>query len=139
MVTRLSKAYLLTKVLTASKSEIITYLYEGAINYLGRAIRDLREGDQADAGEAIERTISIIVELSGSLDYANGGQLTLRLDAIYNYLIESLTLAAGKGDVEALESCRSILAILHDAWEQAMDSMGEKAAQPAEGSLQISA
>ena len=139
MATRLSKAYLLTKVLTANNGEIITYLYEAAINYLERAARALRKGNRAEAGVSIERTISIVVELSGSLNYDHGGQLAVRLDSIYNYMIESLSLALGKGDVEAIDSCRSILTILHDAWQQAMESVGPEDARATEGNLQISA
>ena len=50
MATQLSKAYLLTKVLTATKQEVVVYLYEGAISYLHRAGQALKSGDTAAAG-----------------------------------------------------------------------------------------
>src|SRR5688572_11302687 len=90
MATRLSKAYLLTKVLTATNHEVILYLYEGAISYLHRATTALDEGRDNEARQAIDRATNIVVELSGSLNYASGGSLALRLDAIYNHLIETL-------------------------------------------------
>lgn len=119
MGTALSKAYLLTKVLTASKGEVIVYLYEGAIGYLHRAAEALRDGRRGEANQAIDRAIHIVIELSGSLNYTIGGQMALRLDAIYNHLIESLTMAMSRGDAEAVESCEGILVILHGAWQQA--------------------
>ena len=121
MATKLSKAYLLTKVLTASSHEVILYLYEGAISYLHRASSALDEGREAEGRLAIERAIGIVVELSGSLNYTTGGALALRLDAVYNHLIETLSLAAGKCDRAATDSCSGILVILHDAWKQAAE------------------
>lgn len=122
MGTALSKAYLLTKVLTASKIEVIVYLYEGAIGYLHRAAEALREGHRAQSIQFVDRALHIIIELSGSLNYTTGGQMALRLDTIYNHLIESLTLANARADLEAIESCEGILVILHGAWQQAAAS-----------------
>ncbi|MCL5270050.1 MAG: flagellar export chaperone FliS [bacterium] len=122
MTARLTNAHLLTKVLTATNREVIVYLYEGAIGYLHRAICALREGRPKAAATSIERVVNIIIELSGNLNYTLGGQIALRLDAIYSHLVESLTLADARGDVEALESCMRILVILCDAWRQALGS-----------------
>lgn len=140
MGTRLSNAYLLTKVLTASKNEVVIYLYEGVIGYLHRASAAMREGQRGAAGTAIERAISIIVELSGNLNYTTGGHLALRLDAIYSYLIEALSLANSRGDLEALSACEGIVAILYDAWRQAAEACAAQPAPPMpERQLQVSA
>ena len=139
MANRLSKAYLLTKVLTANSGEVITYLYEGAGNYLGRAVNALKSGDRAEAGVAIDRAVGILIELSENLDYAQGGQLALRLNSIYNHIIESLTIASGQGDVDAVESCRGIVGILHDAWRQALESLDSTSVPAFDAGLQISA
>ena len=138
MGTRLSKAYLLTKVLTATHQEVVVYLYEGAIGYLHRAIGALRVNQRGAAGTAIERTISILIELSGSLDYTANSRLALKLDAIYTYLIQSLAQAGGRGDIEALESCEGVLGILYDAWQQAA-SMDPRQEPRSAHQLQISA
>lgn len=127
MGTRLSKAYLLTKVLTASNQEVIVYLYEGAISYLHRAINALRENQRAAADTAIKRCISILVELSGNLNYSVNSHLALKLDAIYTYLIQTLSLAGDRGDTHDLASCEGILATLYDAWQQAT-TLDKKAA-----------
>jgi flagellar protein FliS len=138
MATRLSKAYLLTQVLTANKQEIVVYLYESAIGHIHRALAALRESRRAEAAKAIDRVVTILIELSGSLNYRQGGRLALRLDSIYNYLIETLTLANSRGDVEALEACDGILVILHDAWQQAATmQQPERAAERAQ--LRVSA
>ncbi len=118
MGTALSKAYLLTKVLTRRRSRSSLPL-RGCDRYLHRATEALRDGRRGEATQAIDRAVHIVIELSGSLNYTVGGQIALRLDAIYNHLIESLTLAMSRGDAEAIESCEGILVILHGAWKQA--------------------
>ena len=138
MGTKLSRAYLLTKVLTASNCEVVLYLYEGAIGYLHRATEAIRQGQPGEAGQKIERAISIVVEMSGNLNYAGNGQLALRLEGIYNYLIESLSLANSRKDIQAIEACEGILVILHDAWQQAANAPDIKMEQ-AKPQLRISA
>ena len=138
MGTRLSKAYLLTKVLTATKQEVIVYLYEGIISNLHRARAALAEGRRGAACQSIDRAISIIVELSGSLNYVTGGRLALQLDSIYNYLIESLTLANRRADDGALQACEGVVTILYDAWQQAAVLEQQTDAKP-ERQLQVMA
>jgi len=138
MGTRLSKAYLLTKVLTATKQEVIVYLYEGIISHLHRARTAFGDGRRGAASQSIDRAISIIVELSGSLNYVTGGRLALQLDSIYNYLIESLTLANRHCDQGALQACEGVVTILYDAWQQAA-ALEQQTDSTPERQLQISA
>jgi len=143
MARKLSKAYLLTQVLTASRQEVVVFLYEGAIGYLQRAAKAWDEGKKDQATAMVDRAISIVVELSESLDYAAGNrQLTLRLDSIYGYLIKTLNLAVLRDDKEALKSCEGILETLHDAWRQAVEMTRGVAPATARGQrprLQVSA
>lgn len=122
MSTRFSRAHLLTQVLSADQREVILYLYDGALNHLDRAFDFLARRDRKHASESIQRASSIIVELSFSLDYNRDGALALRLDSIYNYLIDALTIAARTLDRETLETCQNVLSILEDAWGQAVES-----------------
>lgn len=133
------KAYELTKVLTASNREVLLYLYEGADSLIQRAITERKDGNTAEAGAAIERVISVLIELSCCLDYNQNGSLAVRLDSLYNYMIHALTLAAGTDDLEALETSAGIMHILGDAWRQAIatEKNAKRAAQIPQ--LQLSA
>jgi flagellar protein FliS len=129
--------------LTASRQEVVVFLYEGAIGYLQRAAKAWDEDKKDQATVMVDRAISIVVELSESLNYAAGDrQLTLRLDSIYGYLIKTLNLAVLRDDKEALKSCEGILETLHDAWRQAVEMTRGVAALPTRGHgtrLQVSA
>lgn len=122
MTTRFSRAHLLTQVLSANQREVILYLYDGALNHLDRAFDFITRRDRKQARESIQRAASIIIELSCGLDYNRDGALALRLDSIYTYLIDALSVAARTLDRETLETCQSVLAILEDAWGQAVES-----------------
>lgn len=138
-MTTLSKSYLLTKVLTASHRELVLYLYEGAHSFIHRAIEARKREDAAAAGEAIDKVVSIVIELSCGLDYNRNGALALRLDSIYNYMIEVLSECNREGSLEPLETCESILTILADAWRQALESEATAEPEAERARLQISA
>lgn len=139
MSTTYSRAYLLTKVLTASNREVILYLYEGALSSLIRAAESREKKDPAGAGEEIDRVISILIELSGCLDYDQNGELALRLDSIYNYMIDVLGKSNKNQDVDALQTCEGVMTILCDAWRQAIESEGESETPQPITQLQLSA
>lgn len=139
MTTIYSRAYLLTKVLTASNREVILYLYEGAQGFLKRAAESRKAGDEAACGESIDRVISILIELSSCLDYNKNGSLALRLDSIYNYMIEALTHSSKDQEMEPVETCQSILVILSDAWRQAIATEKSVDAEPYHLQLRASA
>lgn len=126
MAAQLSKAYLLTKVMTASTHEVVVYLYEGVIGHVHRAREAMEAGNRAKSGMAIDRAIAILIQLSGSLNYQANSKMALRLDSIYHHLIHNLTLANAHCDQDSLDSCESILTILHDAWKQAAAMEAEK-------------
>ena len=139
MGTRLSKAYLLTKILTASHQEVVVYLYEGVIGCLHRATLALKTDHRDVAAAAVESAISILIELSGGLNYSANSHLAFKLDTIYTYLIHSLTQALSRGDIEAIEASEGVLAILYDAWQQAA-ALEQKSLPPHPArQLQISA
>lgn len=122
MSTRFSRAYLLTQVLTANHREVLICLYDGALDCVSRAARELERGDRAACARSLERATTIVVELSCCLDFNRDGALAARLDSIYNYLIEALAIGSRTLDPAALETCQSVLTILGDAWRQALES-----------------
>ena len=125
-------------MLTASKREVVLYLYEGALGYIQRAVEAHQEEEESARNEAINRVISILIELSCCLDYNRNGSLALRLDSIYNYLIQALTISCRTGEPAALETAASVLTILGDAWRQAINMDKTIAERGNESQLQIS-
>ena len=110
--------YRINEVSTSSQGRLIIMMYEGAIKFASMAIQSIDKGDIVRQGEYINKTHDIINELSLALDLKKGGEVTLRLESLYQYMLSQLTLANIKSDRKSLEDVVKILSPLAEAWEQ---------------------
>ena len=79
----------------------------------------MTQGNIAEKGSAVSKAIDIITNgLKASLDYEAGGELTLKLSALYDYMAHRLLWANLKNDTAALDEVLSLLNELHGAWAQ---------------------
>ena len=118
--------YRRNEISTSSQGRLILMMYEGAIKFATMAIQSLDKGDIAGQGKYINKTHDIINELSLALDLKKGGEVALRLESLYQYIVSQLTLANIKSDRKALETVIKILGPLSDAWEQLLHSTTNK-------------
>ncbi len=112
------KEYRYNEISTSSQGKLILMMYEGAAKFTKMALISMEKGDIASKGNHIQKAHDIINELSISLDMQKGGEVSLRLERLYQFMLGQLTLANIKSDAKALESVLKILTPLHDAWEQ---------------------
>ena len=110
--------YRINEVSTSSQGRLIIMMYEGAIKFASMAIQSIDKGDIVRQGEYINKTHDIINELSLALDLKKGGEVALRLESLYQYMLSQLTLANIKSDRKTLETIIKILGPLSEAWEQ---------------------
>ena len=110
--------YRINEVSTSSQGRLIIMMYEGAIKFASMAIQSMDKGDIVRQGEYINKTHDIINELSLALDLKKGGEVALRLESLYQYMLSQLTLANIKSDRKSLEDVVKILSPLAEAWEQ---------------------
>jgi len=110
--------YRRNEISTSSQGRLIIMMYEGAIKFTTMAIQSIDKGDIAGQGKYINKTHDIINELSLALDLKKGGEVALRLESLYQYMLSQLTLANIKSDRKSLETVIKILAPLAEAWEQ---------------------
>lgn len=109
----------------ASPHKLIVMLYDGAVLALTTAKARIDTGDQEGMSEYIRRGCNIIDQgLRDSLDLQAGGELAVRLQALYNYMAMRLQLANIKSDPQIIEEVLGLLQELRSAW-------GEIATDPA--------
>ena len=71
----------------ADPYRLILLLFEGVQAALGRARTAMEQKQIAAKGEAISKAIDIISNgLKVSLDLENGGEIAVRLEALYDYM-----------------------------------------------------
>jgi flagellar secretion chaperone FliS len=110
--------YRINEVSTSSQGRLIIMMYEGAIKFASMAIQSIEKGDTVRQGEYINKTHDIINELSLALDMKKGGEVALRLESLYQYMLSQLTVANINSDQKILETIIKILGPLSEAWEQ---------------------
>ncbi len=115
---RYHNEYKNNQISTSSQGKLILMMYEGAAKFTKMALRSLDEGDIAGKANYIRKTHDIINELSVSLDLKKGGEVTARLETLYQFILRQLTLANIKSDRQALESILKVLEPLQEAWNQ---------------------
>ena len=115
-----SSAYKKTSILTASKSEILIMLYEGAIHNVKKASYCIEKGDIAGKGMAIVKAHDIINELSNTLNFDVGGKIAEDLEQLYNFMTDELIKGNMNNSVESLKSVEKLLTTLLDGWKGAV-------------------
>ena len=113
------KAYqddaLSTRVLGANPVEIIVLLYEGAIEALDRAKIAIEQSDFQQKSLMINKTLDIIEGLRQSLNFEKGGEISVNLDSLYDFMKRHLV--ASSDTEEQLKAINDVSALLNDLLE----------------------
>ncbi|HUI77703.1 MAG TPA: flagellar export chaperone FliS [Bryobacteraceae bacterium] len=108
--------YLESRVLSADPLELVRLLYQGAIDAVQDARHYLAEGKILDRSRSITRAVSILVELTASLDHERGGEIASRLAGLYDYMQKKL-LEANFQQIDApLGEVLGLLTTLSEGW-----------------------
>ncbi|APG27363.1 flagellar export chaperone FliS [Syntrophotalea acetylenivorans] len=105
---------------TASREQILIMLYDGAIRFTRQAINAIETGDQNGKTHGIQKAMAIISEFRNTLDHNIGGEIAANLDALYEFMISSLTQANLKNDLEPLQVVDNLLSDLRETWNEAI-------------------
>ena len=110
--------YLEQRVLSADPLELVRLLYQTAIAAVRDARRALSGGEIAARSRAISRACGIVLELNAALDHTHGGELSIRLAALYDYTLGRLLDANMEQSDAPLAEVLGLLSTLSEAWEQ---------------------
>lgn len=105
-------------------------LFDAAVKSVSEARRHLAEGRIADRSRAVTRTIEILTELSRSLDHQAGGDLSVRLAALYEYIGRRLQEANFEQTDDGLSEAERLLRALHEGWSGALAGQAVTATAP---------
>lgn len=121
-----------TRVMSASPTQLVTLLFEGAEAALVKAKAHQINGHTAQRGMAISKAIDIIDSgLKASLDMEAGGELSKNLAQTYELIIQHLMLANLQADLDRLELAQKMLANLSEGWRQNLAQLANPAPQTA--------
>jgi len=122
-------AYRANAVGSARPENLVVMLFDGAIRFLGAAIRAFDHEDPLDFNLTIHtnitKTQAIIRELNNALDLDNGGELGQKLTSLYNYFDQRLQEANIHKDRAIIEEILARISELRDAWNESLDQKDE--------------
>ncbi len=114
----------------ASPVRLVVMLYDKAMSLLRQAVLHIDRNNVKAKGEALNRVVEIIGELQAVLNGEEGGVVAQNLDAMYEFMIRSVTLANLNNDPQPLDGVLKVLEELRKGWQELeqMTQDGEVAA-----------
>jgi flagellar protein FliS len=108
-----------TGIEAADPHKLILMLFEGAQEALVKARIHIQHHEIPEKGKMISKAIMIIDHgLKASLDLNAGGDLAIKLQALYDYMTHRLLLANMQNNIEIIDEVNDLLSELHDAWKR---------------------
>jgi len=109
--------YLETAVQTATPSQLLIMLYDGAIRFTKHGIEAIIRGQFDEANQFLCRAQDVIHELMMTLD--DKASISESLKQLYDYFIRRLIDANLKKDIVPAEEVLTFLGELKETWIQA--------------------
>jgi len=102
----------------ADPHRVIQLLMQGALENIAKAKGFIDRKDYAGKSETISKAISIVSSLQGSLDMKLGGEVSENLFALYDFMLNHLTIASRDLDTEKLDDVINLIVTIKSAWDQ---------------------
>lgn len=103
-------------------------LYDGAIRFLNQALAGFSHEDPRQFNQAINNNVlraqAIINELNVSLNHREGGEFSVTLQRLYNYLDRRLQESNLRKESAGIDEVLQRLAVLREAWSQMLQNGG---------------
>lgn len=106
-----------SEVSNASPHRLIQLLFEGALGRLAAAQGAIERGDTAAKGELLGKAISIVGGLRSSLDMS-AGELSERLDQLYEYINLKLLEASAQNNIDKVNEAIQLLKTIKSGWDE---------------------
>lgn len=110
--------YLRARVETASPTQLVILLYDGAIRFCTQAIDAMTQRNLEVQHLNLIRVQRILSELMGSLNRDAGGEVADNLMRVYTHMLEQLVLANLKDQIQPVIDVKTMLESLRETWTE---------------------
>ncbi len=111
-----------TDVTTANPLKLILMLYDGAINFLHKAIECTDQKDVAGKNLNANSAIDIILELNSALDVKAGGEFAQSLRRLYFFMNRHVMEASWRDSAKGFKEVIDLLGELRESWQEIYNS-----------------
>jgi len=109
---------MMTRIESASPHGLVAILYEEALTRMASLRAAIVNNDMLRRSDNQARVLAILASLDSGLDHDRGGEVASLLAAVYAEAHRLVVAAVRDGDVEPLDTARSIIADIASAWDQ---------------------
>lgn len=102
----------------ASPVQLVVMLYDKAAALLRQSVLYMDRDNMKAKGEALNRAVEIFCELQAVLNREEGGVVAQNLDAMYEFMIHSVTQANMNNDPQPLDGVLKVLDELRQGWKE---------------------
>jgi flagellar secretion chaperone FliS len=95
---------------------LVLMLMDGALERLCLARSCLERGEIARKAQLLHSCVTVITELRGSLNLAQGGELAQNLSSLYEYMMRQLLRANVENNQELIREVIGLLGEIRGAW-----------------------
>ncbi|MGA2074586.1 MAG: flagellar export chaperone FliS [Terriglobia bacterium] len=113
-----AQSYRQLSVQGASPLGLVVMLYDGAITALLRAIHAIETHDIEGKCRHLNRALAIIIQLEGTLNFDEGGEIARNLQGFYAYSRAKILQANAQNSMESLRPLIEYYTALRDAWKE---------------------
>ncbi len=129
MYTKSAKEYsrvgLQTEVMEADPHKLIQLLLEGALTRLAMAKSFIEKNDFEGKNEKLGQVVEILCSLQESLDHERGGDISVNLERLYDYMTRRLFDANRLNDTDIINEVMGLLLEIKAGWEGIRESYEE--------------
>jgi len=129
MYTKGAKEYsqigLQTEVLEADPHKLIQLLLEGALTRLAVAKVFIEQNNIEKKNEKLGQVVEILCSLQESLDHERGGDISVNLERLYDYMTRRLFDANRLNDTDIINEVMGLLLEVKAGWEGIRESYEE--------------
>lgn len=101
-----------------SSHQVISLLLDGALERVTQAKACIDDGNFEDKNIIVGKIIGIINGLRGSLNFQEGGEIAVNLDALYDYMITRIDGASPESEAQALDEVSELISQVKSGWDE---------------------
>lgn len=125
-----------TGVMDADPHKLILLLMEGALTRLATVKGHMQRKEYEEKAKVMGNVMSILGTLQGSLNHSDGGEISMNLERLYDYMTRRLFEASRLNDDSMVDEVMGLLLEIKNGWlgirEQYLASQGKTEQSPAD-------
>ncbi len=106
-------------VLTVSQEEIVSFLYQGLVEFISEARDKMIKEEFEESREKITKSQNIVEELYNTLDM--NYEISSQMAVLYEFIYLRLNVASVENKVDALEEVLDLAIEFRDTWLEAVE------------------